>query len=63
MNNINNNIRFHHHSIWPVKVIIVCSGMPDEHKTITSQEEMNQLLEEVKLYNSENENQKRIISI
>ena len=61
MNNI--NIRSHYNSIWPVKVIIVCSGMPDEHKTLTSQEEMNQLLEEVKLFNSENENQKRIISI
>lgn len=60
---MNNNIRFHHHSIWPAKVIIVCPGMPDEHKTIASQQEMNQLLEEVKLYNSENENQKRIISI
>ena len=60
---MDNNIRFHHHSIWPVEVKIVCPGMLDEHKTIASQQEMNQLLEEVKLYNSENENQKRIISI
>ena len=55
------SIKLHHHSIWPISV--VCKGMPDEKKTIASQEEMNQLLEEVKLFNSENENQKRIISI
>ena len=60
---MDNSIRFHHHSVWPAKVIIVCPGMQDEHKTIASQQEMNQLLEEVKLFNSENENQKRIISI
>ena len=60
---MNNNIKFHHHSIWPANVIVTCPGMPDEHKTIASQQEMNQLLEEVKLYNSVNENQKRIISI
>ena len=57
------NIKFHHHSVWPANIIIICKGMPDEHKTISSQQEMNQLLEEVKLYNSENENKKRIISL
>ena len=57
------SIKLHHHSIWPISVLVVCQGMPDEKKTIASQEEMNQLLEEVKLFNSENENQKRIISI
>ena len=57
------NIRFHHHSIWPIKILIVCPGMPDESKNIASQQEMNQLLEEVKLYNAENKNQKRIISL
>lgn len=58
------NIRFHHSpTIWPVNVIVACNGIRDEHKTINSQEEMNQLLEEVKLYNSENENKKRIISL
>ena len=57
------SIKLHHHSIWPISVLVVCKGMPDEKKTIASQEEMNQILEEVKLFNSENENQKRIISI
>ena len=59
----NQYIRLHHHSVWPAQVIIVCKGLPDEHKTVNSQEDMDQLLAEVKLYNSENENQKRIISI
>ena len=57
------NIKFHHHSVWPANLIIICPGMRDEYKTISSQGEMNQLLEEVKLYNSENENKKRIISL
>ena len=57
------NIRFHNHSIWPAKVIVVCPGIPDEHKTINSEVEFKSLLEEVKLYNSENEIQKRIISL
>ena len=60
---MDHNIRFHHHSVWPANIIIICKGMPDEHKIISSQQEMNQLLEEVKLYNSENENKKRIISL
>ena len=49
-------------SIWPRNIIIVNPGHMDEHKIIHSQEEMNKLLEDVKLYNSENENKKRIIS-
>ena len=62
-NNNRQTLRFHNHSIWPINIILVCKGLPDEHKTIASQQEMNQLLEEVKLYNSENENKKRIISL
>lgn len=57
------NIKLHHHSIWPINIVIVCPEMADERRIILSQEEMNQLLEEVKLYNSENENKKRIISL
>lgn len=49
--------------IWPIYVIVVTPGCNDETKTIHSQEEMNQLLEEVKLYNSENKLKKRIISL
>lgn len=61
---MDHNIRLHnHHSIYPTNVIIICEGSNDDHRIINSQEEMNQLLEEVKLYNSENKNQKRIISI
>lgn len=57
------NINHHRYSIWPQMVLVVAKGLPDEHKTINSEEEFNLLLEEVKLYNSENEIQKRIISI
>ena len=49
--------------VWPTNVIVACPGQPDEIKTINSKEEMNLLLEEVKLFNSENEIKKRIISI
>ena len=47
--------------LWPLQVIVICENQK-EVKTIKSQVEMNQLLEEVKLYNSENDNKKRIIS-
>jgi len=58
------NLKIHNrHSIWPQTVLVVAKGLPDEHKTINSEAEFNSLLEEVKLYNSENEIQKRIISI
>lgn len=50
-------------SIWPKEVIIVTPGECNENRTLNSQEDMNKLLEEVKLFNSENENKKRIISI
>lgn len=57
------NINHHRYSIWPQTVLVVAKGLPDEHKTINSESEFNLLLEEVKLYNSENEIQKRIISL
>ena len=58
------NINIHQrYSIWPQNVLVVAKGLPDEHKTINSEAEFKSLLEEVKLYNSENEIQKRIISI
>lgn len=58
------NINIHQgYSIWPQTVLVVAKGLPDEHKTINSEAEFNLLLEEVKLYNSENEIQKRIISL
>ena len=58
------NLNIHHrNSIWPQTIMVVAKGLPDEHKTINSEAEFNSLLEEVKLYNSENEIQKRIISI
>jgi len=50
-------------SIWPKDIIIINPGHMDEPRIIHSQEEMNKLLEEVKLYNSENNDKKRIISI
>jgi len=58
------NLKLHRPpSIWPKNVIIVIPNHMDEHKIIHSQEEMDKLLEEVKLYNSENDDKKRIISI
>ena len=61
---MNQNLNIHHrHSIWPQTVSIIAKGLPDEHKVINSEAEFNSLLEEVKLYNSENEIKKRIISI
>ena len=61
---MDHNIRLHnHHSIYPTNVIIICEGSNDDQRIINYKEEKNQLLEEVKLYNSENKNQKRIISI
>ena len=57
------NIKLHKNSLWPANVVITCKNMPDEHRIINSQEEMNRLLEEVKLYNSENEIKKRITSV
>lgn len=51
-------------TMWPITVKLVCKGLQDDSREINSQEEMNQLLEEVKLYNSENKNNpKRVISI
>ena len=49
-------------SQFPLKVVITWEGHIDEHKIINSLEEMKTLLEEVKLYNSENSDKKRIIS-
>ena len=57
------NLKIHTHSVWPQTVLVVAQGIPDEKRTINSEVEFKSLLEEVKLYNSENENQKRIISI
>lgn len=50
-------------SPYPLKVRITWDGHSDEIKNIMSSEEMKNLLEEVKLYNSENSDKKRIISI
>ncbi len=61
---MNQNIKIHlRPSVWPKNILVVAKGLPDEHKIINSEAEFKSLLEEVKLYNSENEIQKRIISI
>lgn len=62
---LNHNINLHSSSlsIFPLQVTIIGGGEMNQTKTVNSQEEMNQLLEEVKLYNSENEIKKRIISL
>lgn len=49
-------------SQFPLSVTIQWEGHVNETKVIYSKEEMELLLEEVKLYNSENSDKKRIIS-
>ena len=49
-------------SLFPINVIITWEGHINQTKVINSPHEMNILLEEVKLYNSENSDKKRIIS-
>lgn len=61
---MNHTISLHKVNLWPKELKVIIEGQSfEEVKTIKSQEEMNRLLEEVKLYNLENENKKRIISL
>lgn len=65
---MNHTINLHsNNNPWPKEVRVITKsdngGKEEELKTLHSREEMNQLLEEVILFNSENEDKQRIISL